>query len=71
MTKTELKLLERIFAREIAGGILQSKDKRYNALEKQGYVKPVTIILGGKFPVKIEGWALTILGHYTYCMSCK
>jgi hypothetical protein len=71
MTKGKLYLLERIFAKEISDGILQSKDKRYKDLEKQGYVRPSTIIFSGRFPVKAEGWILTEQGHYAYCKSCE
>lgn len=72
MTKTELKLLERIFAKEVTGDILQSKDKRYKDLEQQGYVRPSTIIFGDcRFPIKVEGWILTEQGHYAYCKSCE
>jgi hypothetical protein len=75
MTKAELKLLERVFAKEITGNILQSKNKRYRALEDRGYVKKIKlktlVFCSGWMPLIIKGWALTIRGHIAYCESCK
>lgn len=74
MTKEHLKLLERIWAREIAGTLpLQSKAAGYELLEKDGYVEKYTRNLGvDRFgTLKVTGWALTQLGRLTYCQSCK
>lgn len=76
MKKSDLKLLERIFAHDVESAIggssfpYQSRSKQYERLEKEGYIKKSMVILPGRFPVTITGWDLTLLGHATYCMSC-
>jgi hypothetical protein len=76
MNAKDLKLLEKVFSAEvnsaINGGlyVAQIKSKRMEQLEKEGYVQKVTETLGGRFPVKVTGWALTELGRLTYCTSC-
>lgn len=74
MTKADLARLENIFACEIdpsGQSLFQSKSKHYDRLEQGGYVAKVSYVLAGCFPVKVTGWVLTPLGHYTYCHSCK
>lgn len=71
MNKADLNRLEKVFASEIAGlPLFQSRSKHYERLEQEGYVERVTVTLGGRFPVRLDGWQLTIAGHYTYCNSC-
>ena len=79
MTKAELKMLEKIFAAEIDAalsgqpirGVYQTRgNKTIRSLKDKGMVENVRLTLGGRFPVVIEGWALSPLGHLTYCMSC-
>ena len=75
MNKSDLKILEKVFAKEIEGGVFQSKSKAISRLEKEGYVQEVTFYIGGGAlgKIKISGYILTILGNYTYCSSdlCK
>jgi hypothetical protein len=71
MTKAELKVLERVFTAEIDGALpAQFKSKLLPEMEKAGYVVQIEETLGGRFPVKIKGWALTELGRMTHCASC-
>ena len=71
MEKSDLKLLERIFAAEINNALpYQGKPKRYRELEEEGYVEHVTVTLPGRFPVQISGWVLTHKGRYAYCNEC-
>lgn len=77
MNKRELTLLERAFSQEIDAalnngiGVFQTKSKLAQILVEQGLLKKVKEVLGGRFPVTIEGYALTPQGHLTYCMSCE
>lgn len=72
MTRTDLKLLERIFDAEISNRLpAQIRSKHLPRLEKEGYVSRMEIVLGGGLPVTVKGWALTELGRMTYCESCK
>jgi hypothetical protein len=72
MTKPELKILERIFAAEISNLLpAQLKESKILLeLEADGYVRRSTKVLGGRFPVTIKGWELTLLGNLAYCTSC-
>lgn len=75
-TKAEFKLLERVFAADIAaamGGapVFQTRSKLIHKLEKDGFVKPFEATLPGKFPVTLKGWTLTMDGHFSYCMNCE
>lgn len=77
MTKAELKMLEKLFAAEVDAavsgsalrGIVQSKSKLLQKLEAEGYVRRARVELGGRFPVVIEGWELTLAGNAAYCLS--
>ena len=75
MNAKELDVLEKVFAKEIDGainkhpGLFQTKSKLAKKLEGDGLLVKVTKILGGRFPVTIEGYRLTIAGHAAYCMS--
>lgn len=71
MNKSDLAILEKIFVQEIMGGIYQSKAKRLEWLQENGYVEFVEFVLPGRFPVKVKGWALTHRGRMTYGESCK
>lgn len=77
MNKRDIALLERIFAHDVECAINSRsnlppaiKGKRIEELERQGYVRRVEVELRGRFPVIVKGWALTTLGHATYCFSC-
>lgn len=69
--KSDLAILERVFAQEIFGQIYQSKAKRLEWLRDNGYVEFVSFVIPGRFPIKVEGWALTHLGRMTYCETCR
>lgn len=76
MNKADLKILERIYADEIDSAlsgrpyVSQIRGKRVEELATMGYVKRVTERLGGRFPVTISGYQLTLMGNAAYCMSC-
>lgn len=75
MKKSELDLLEKVLDQEIDGainrhaGIYQTKSKIAKKLENEGFLIKVKIVLGGSFPVTIEGYRLTLLGNFAYCTS--
>jgi hypothetical protein len=72
MTKAELKMLERAFACEIEGRLLQTKSKLAQQLVCDGYLVSVEERI--PFPplgtMTVAGFRLTLLGNLTYCMSC-
>ena len=80
MNKRDLNLLEAVYGNEINQAIagrnfpFQSKSKHYKRLEEEGYVRNTTTIIprdkGCPFPITVSGWELTLLGNFTYCMSC-
>lgn len=75
MDKRSLDLLEKAFEAEINGaleghpGLLQTRSKLAQKLEADGYLVKDAVRIGGRFPVTIEGYRLTILGNATYCFS--
>jgi hypothetical protein len=72
MTKAELKMLERAFACEIDARIFQTKSRLAQKLVDEGYLRPVEKRVAC-FPLgvmTVKGYALTLLGNMTYCMSC-
>jgi hypothetical protein len=71
LTKAELLFLEKVFAQEIVGGMLQSKSKMAKRLDDEGYIKLIRKYFGvDRFgPITAEGYVLTTLGNATYCMS--
>lgn len=76
MTKAKLRALEKCFEAEVNAAlhnqprVFQSKAKIYKELGAEGYVKWTEETLGGRFPVRIAGWELTLAGHAAYCLSC-
>jgi hypothetical protein len=76
MNKRELDLLERAFAAEIDAavsnglGILQTKSKLAEQMVRDGLLERRRVTLGGRVPVAVEGYGLTLLGNLTYCMTC-
>jgi hypothetical protein len=74
VTKKDMRLLGAVFAREIEGGLLQSKSKEYTRLEAEGMVFKSSKTLHFKDnlgPMTVEGWNLTPRGHMLYCTNCK
>lgn len=72
-------MLEKIFSAEIEAaishqpvrGVFQTgSTKMIQGLKEKGMVIEIKLTLCGQFPVVVRGWALTPLGHFTYCMSC-
>lgn len=78
ITKAELRVLEKMFAKEIACGlsksrippIFQSKAKIMDRLEDKGLVEHIEYTLNDRFQMKIAGWLLTHSGRFTYCANC-
>lgn len=77
MTKNELLVLGQTFGAEIEDalnvgiGLLQTKSKSAKKLVADGYLLEVREVLGGQFPVTVDGYRLTQLGMLTYCASIK
>lgn len=75
MDKRSLDMLEKAFEAEISGaidghpGLLQTRSKLAQKLEADGYLVKDAHTFGGRFPVTVEGYRLTILGNATYCFS--
>lgn len=70
----EKKVLERIFAAEIENRLpaqfAKSRNLTLDMLEDRGMIVKLEMTLGGRFPVRIEGWGLTNYGRIVYCGSC-
>jgi hypothetical protein len=72
LTKAELKILERAFACEIEGRIFQTKSRLAQKLVDERYLRPVEerVSVPPLGVMTIKGYGLTLLGNFTYCMSC-
>jgi hypothetical protein len=76
MTKAELQILEHIFTAEIEGRLPFQFGRRGDPklalkLESEGYIQRMERTLGGRFPMQVKGWALTLCGNLAYCTWCK
>lgn len=77
LNKAEYLALEKCFSAEISAALnghplpFQSKAKIMNQLESRGFVVKVSEILGGRFPMAINGWTLTERGRLAYCLHCE
>lgn len=76
MNKQELDLLEKAFNAQVDHAItgrgfslIQTKSKLAEKLADEGYLQRQEITLGGRFPIVISGYELTILGNLAYCTS--
>jgi hypothetical protein len=69
--KSDLRILEKIFAEEINGSLYYGKAKRLEWLDENGYIEKVKFVLRGHPSVSVEGWALTHKGRIEYCESCR
>lgn len=75
-TKAQMKVLEKIYGGEIEAALrgdnmpVQLRSKHLPDLERMGLIKRSTVRLGGRFPVTVEGWNLTLAGNFCYCTSC-
>jgi len=78
ITKAELRILEKMFAREIdlalksntLPPIYQSRAKILLRLVEKGLVEAVEYEIAGAFPITIKGYLLTHSGRFTYCANC-
>lgn len=75
MNKKELKILEMAFEAEINSAIeksgipiIQTESKIAKKLAEDGYLKYVKLNFRGG--LSVEGYQLTLAGHYAYCSSC-
>ena len=74
LSKRELRALEKLFEAEIENRLpLQSKDKIFDTLCDKGLVQKQTrsFKILGNLSISVEGYRLTLAGHYTYCSSVK
>lgn len=79
MTKADYLLLEKCYNAEIEAAlakwdmppVFQTKSKRMERLKEMGLVEFKEYNLGGRFPVTVAGWRLTLLGNMTYCFICE
>lgn len=76
VTARELNLLERCFTAEVTAALngssldlCQLKSKLADKLCADGFITKAQVVLPGRFPVTVEGYRLTPLGHFTYCSS--
>lgn len=71
MNKKELEFLEKVFAKEIDGGVFQTKSKMARKLEDEGYIQKVRMSFGRDRlgEITADGYVLTIKGNITYCSS--
>jgi hypothetical protein len=72
LKKRDFELLGRVFQAEITNMLPAQieKSKAVSSLQERGYIAPYTRTLPGRFPITIEGWALTDAGRFTYCLNC-
>lgn len=74
MNKRELAILEKVFEAEIDTGrlthLFQTKSKIAEKLVDDGMLNKRSHVIGGRFPVTIEGYELTNAGRFMYCDSC-
>lgn len=79
MNKLDVAVLEKIFEHDVESAIsgrgwgpmqFRSSNKRVKRLERDGYVRKVTVQIGQRPVVTITGYELTPVGHLTYCTSC-
>ena len=80
MTKSELKILEKLYVAEIEAalseqplrGLVQSKSKLMLKLEADGLVRRVShTVKSWPAPATVSGWELTLAGNAAYCFSCE
>jgi hypothetical protein len=72
LKKRDFELLGRVFQAEIQNLLPAQigKSRAVLSLLERGYIEPYTRTLPGRFPVTVEGWALTHAGRFTYCQNC-
>lgn len=77
MNKRKLALLERAFSAEIDSalsgglGIMQTRSKLADDLVLDGYLAKAKRTIAGHLSVTRDGYVLTELGRYAYCVSCE
>lgn len=75
MKRSDLKLLERVFAAEIENCLPyqphRKSEHHFERLTSEGYLQSMTVTHGaGPFALKINGWQLTQAGRIAYCETC-
>ena len=69
MTKAEMQMLEKVWLAEVENRLpFQTKSKVAQKLVDDGMLQPDVTTISG---IKIEGFALTHAGRFTYCNSCE
>lgn len=73
LRKRDFELLGRVFEAEILNQLPAQigASKAVKSLQERGYIEPCKRTLPGALPVRIEGWALTHVGRFTYCQNSK
>lgn len=68
LTKRDIRFLERLFAAEVEGRLpFQSRAvAMIERLQEDQLIEPMEVVLPGRFPVTVRGWALTHRGRITY-----
>lgn len=70
MIRADYELLGKVFAAEVSGRKIfqvSKQNKRIHSLAESGRVESCALNLGGRFPVRAEGWQLTHKGRIEYC----
>lgn len=76
-TKAELSVLEKAFSREIAYTLSEQdtplvqlgNNKAVRSCVEKGWLQEADHTLGGRFPLKIKGYVLTLSGNMAYCVN--
>lgn len=76
MNKRSLELLGKAFEAEVTHApegtprLMQTRaTKLAESLVAEGYLEVREQVLGGRFPIHLKGYGLTLLGNLTYCIS--
>ena len=69
MNKRTFDALGRLFEADIMGVLLQSGAKIFSEIEQLDYCYMNNKTLSGWPTVEVSGWAITPLGHITYCQE--
>lgn len=68
MKSNEIKWLEKVWIAEIEDRLpFQSKAAIMKRMEADNLVCQMSVKMGGRFPVTVNGWQLTHLGRFFYC----
>ena len=72
MNKAQFTELEKVFAKEIVGGMHQGNNAAIRSLEAGGYVEKYATKERTQLGATLtcEGWRTTLKGHHHYCTNC-